>query len=295
MNHSSSPAARAVVLALLASTATFLACSSAETSTSSTSSSGSGGGATGTGGAGGVGSTSTGTSTSASTGTGGSLTPAAQVAKLCNDIVAPYCEAILACCTDPTTITNVGGTVAGCKTKFGDDCAKSISEGILPQAEAGNTVLDQAQLAACVSSLEGMKAGGAACSRPPTFVVLLDCITAFHGTLAPGAVCDDTNLHDDEFIPCKDGVCDNGQCTGFLASGAACDPSQGLFAAGGCNYVKGELCVGAGATGKCTPQGALGAPCANPGKDKSFDCKSLSCGPAGKCIAPTAVGVCSSG
>ena len=294
MNHSSSSAARLGILALLSfSTAAFIACSSPDTSPTSTSSAGStasgtGGGSTGTGGSGG-------TSTSASTGTGEPLTPAAQVAKLCDDIVTPYCEAILACCTDPTTITNVGGTVDGCKTKFSADCAKDIGEGILAQAEAGNTALDQARLAACVTSLEGMKAGGASCSRPPTFVVLLDCVTAFQGTLAPGAACDATNLHDNEFIPCKEGVCDNGKCVAFLAAGAACDPSQGLFAAGGCNYVKGELCAGAGATGKCIQQGAIGAACANPGKDKSFDCKSMSCGPTGTCIAPTAKGVCSSG
>jgi hypothetical protein len=293
MNRSSSSAARLGIVALLSfSTAAFVACSSTETSPTSTSStsSGSGGGSTGTGGSGG-----TSTSASTSTGTGGSLTPAAQVAKLCDDIVAPYCEAILACCTDPSTITNVGGTVDGCKTKFSADCAKDIGEGIVEQAEAGNTVLDQARLAACVASLEGMKAGGASCSRPPTFVVLLDCVTAFQGTLAPGAACDATNLHDNEFIPCKEGVCDNGKCAAFLATGAACDPSKGLFAAGGCNYIKGELCFGAGATGKCAPQGAIGAACANPGKDKSFDCKSMSCGPTGTCIAPTVNGVCSSG
>ncbi len=293
MNRSSSSsAARLGIVALLSfSTAAFIACSSTDTSPTSTSStsstaSGSGGGSTGTGGS---------RTTSTSTGTGGSLTPVAQVAKLCDDIVAPYCEAILACCADPSTITNVGGTVDGCKTKFSADCAKDIGEGILAQAEAGNTVLDQARLAACVASLEGMKAGGASCSRPPTFVVLLDCVTAFQGTLAPGAACDATNLHDNEFVPCKDGVCDNGKCAAFLAAGAACDPSQALFSAGGCNYVKGELCVGSGATGKCSPQGAIGATCANPGKDKSFDCKSMSCGPTGTCIAPTANGVCSSG
>ncbi len=56
---------------------------------------------------------------------------------------------------------------------------------ILAQAEAGNTVLDQARLAACVASLEGMKGGGASCSRPPTFVVLLDCVTAFKAPSPP--------------------------------------------------------------------------------------------------------------
>src|SRR6185503_11239148 len=105
-------------------------------------SSGNGGASTGTGG-------SESTSTSTSTGTGSTLTAAAQVAKLCDDTITPYCEAILACCTDPTTVAKLGGTVEGCKTKLAADCAKNLGEKILPQAEAGNTVLDQARLAAC--------------------------------------------------------------------------------------------------------------------------------------------------
>lgn len=293
MKHSSSSAARIGILALLALPAAFIACSSSEsTATSSTSSSatsttgGEGGGTTGTGGSGGA---------STSTGTGGSLSAAAQVAKLCDDIVTPYCEAMLACCTDPTTVANVGGTVEGCKIKLAADCAKNLGEGILSQAEAGNTVLDQARLAACVSSLEGMKAGGASCTRPPTFVLQLDCVSAFQGTLAPGAACDATNLHDKEYIPCKEGVCDSGKCVAFLPSGAACNPSAGNFIAGGCNYANGERCNGAGVMGTCGPQGAIGALCWDIGKDKSLTCKSLSCGPAGTCIAPTASGLCSSG
>ena len=296
MKHSSSSASRLGVLALLAlSTAAFIACSSSESTTSSTSSTGAtsttggeGGGTTGTGGSGGA-------SASTSTGTGGSLSPAAQVAKLCDDIVTPYCEAILACCTDPATVANVGGTVEGCKTKLATDCAKNLGEGILPQAEAGNTVLDQARLAACVSNLESMKAGGASCSRPPTFVLQLDCASAFQGTLAPGAACDATNLQDKEYIPCKEGVCDSGKCVAFLPSGAACNPSAGNFIPGGCNYANGERCNGAGVMGTCGPQGEIGALCWDAGKDKSLTCKSLSCGPAGTCIAPTANGLCSSG
>ena len=291
MNHSSSSASRLGILALLTlSTAAFIACSSESTTTSasgtSSTSSGNGGGTTGTGGSGG-------TSATTSTSTGGTLTAEAQVAKLCDDIVTPYCEAILACCTDPTTVANVGGTVEGCKTKLAADCAKNLGEGILPQAEAGNTVLDQARLAACVSSLEGMKAGGAACTRPPTFVLQLDCVTAFQGTLAPGAACDVSKLNDNEYIPCKEGVCASGKCVAFLPSGAACNPSAGNFIPGGCNYVNGERCNGAGVMGTCGPQGAIGALCWDAGKDKSFTCKSLSCGPAGTCIAPTASGLCS--
>lgn len=300
MNHSSSSASsRLGILALLSlSTAAFVACSSSESTTSSASSassasstsSGNGGGTTGTGG-----SEGTSTGTSASTGTGSTLTAADQVAKLCDDIVTPYCEAILACCTNPTTVANIGGTVEGCKTKLAADCAKNLGEGVLQQAEAGNTVLDEARLAACVSDLASMKAGGAACTRPPTFVLQRDCVSAFQGTLAPGAACDVAKLSDNEAIPCKEGVCDSGKCVAFLPSGAACNPSAGNFLPGGCNYVNGERCNGAGVMGTCGPQGAIGALCWDAGKDKSFTCKSLSCGPAGTCIAPTAIGLCSSG
>lgn len=294
MDHSSSSVSRLGLLALLALPAAFIACSSSDTTTSSTSATsttgGEGGGTTGTGGSGGA-STSTGTST----GTGGELSGAAQVAKVCNDVVTPYCEAILACCTDPVTVADVGGTVDGCKAKFAPDCAKNLGEEILVQAEAGNTVLDPARLAACVSSLQGMKAGGASCTRPPTFVLQLDCITAFQGTLAPGAACDSSKLNDNEFIPCKAGVCDSGKCVAFLPTGAACNPSAGNFIPGGCNYVNGERCNGAGVMGTCGPQGEIGALCWDAGKDKSFTCKSMSCGPAGACIAPTANGLCSSG
>jgi hypothetical protein len=305
MNHALSSASRLGILALLTlPAAAFIACSSAETSTSTsttttntttTTTGGSGGGSASASGSGGAESTSTGMGTATSTGTGGALTPDAQVAKLCADVVAPYCEALFACCMDPMILANVGGTVEGCKTKTASECTNDAGQGILPQVKAGNTTLDPTRLAACVARLQGMKAGGAACTRPPTFVLQLDCITAFQGTIAPGAACDATDLHDDEFLPCKDGVCTGGKCQAFLASGAACDPSQNNFAAGGCNYPNGELCVGTGTVGKCGPQGAVGDACGDAGHDKSFSCASMSCGPAGTCIAPTADGLCSAG
>jgi hypothetical protein len=174
-------------------------------------------------------------------------------------------------------------------------CTTDSSGGILAQAKLGNTVLDEARLAACVSTLVSMKAGGAACVRPPWFVLQLDCATSFQGTIAPGAACDDSMLPDQGYIPCKDGVCVNGKCKAFIASGAACDPSQNNTAAAGCNYAKGELCIGTGTTGQCGPQGEVGDACGDPGQDKSFSCKSMSCGPDGKCIAPTANGICLQG
>jgi len=209
--------------------------------------------------------------------------------------IGPLCEALFACCTDPVQLESAGKTVEGCKTKQAMKCTPEISDAILTQAKAGNTVLDEARLAKCVAGLVSMKAGGAACVRPPWFLLELDCVSAFQGTIAPGAACDASMLHDTGYIPCKDGVCEDGKCKAFLATGAACDPSQNNMAAAGCNYAKGELCVGTGTTGKCGPQGEVGDACGDPGHDKSFSCRSMSCGPDGKCIAPTANGICSQG
>jgi hypothetical protein len=277
------------VLALSAlCTAAFVACSSPDPST--TTSTGSGGGSTST-----SDSTATSGSTTASTGTGSGLTGEAQVAKLCDDVVGPMCTALFACCTDPVKLASAGTTVEGCKAKLAMECTADITGGILAQAKAGNTVLDEAKLAACVTKLGSMAAGGAACVMPPWFVLQLDCATSFQGTLAPGAACDSSMLPDQDYIPCKDGVCENGKCKAFIASGAACDPTQNNTAAAGCNYANGELCIGTGTVGKCGPQGKVGDPCPDPGQDKSFSCESLSCGPAGTCVAPTAVGICAQG
>jgi hypothetical protein len=278
MKYSTSTLAIVALSALSASA--FLACGSTEPT-----------GATSTG-SGGEASTG---STTASTGTGMVLTPEAQAAKFCDDITAPYCEALFACCTDPMKLMSAGGTVADCKTKFATDCAMQIAGPILDQIKAGATALDETRFGVCISKLTGMKSGGAACTEPATLLLEDECVASFQGTIAPGAACDSTNLHDDEYIVCKDGVCDTGTCKAFLASGAACDPTMNDQAAAGCNYPNSELCVGTGTVGKCGPAGDIGAACAYPDKDKSFDCKSRSCGLDGKCIAPTAYGLCTSG
>ena len=275
MKYSTSTLAALALSALSASA--FLACGPADSTTTSTS--------TGAGGE-----VSTG-----STGTGSGLTPEAQAAKFCDDITAPYCEALFACCADPMTLLSAGGTVADCKTKFATECAMQIAGPILAQIKAGATALDETRFGVCIAKLTGMKSGGAACTEPATLLLEDECVASFQGTIAPGGACDSTNLHDDEYIPCKDGVCDTGKCKAFLASGAACDPTMNDQASAGCNYANSELCVGTGTIGKCGAAGDIGAACAYPDKDKSFDCKSRSCGLDGKCIAPTAYGLCTSG
>ena len=204
MKYSTSTSALALVALSALSAAAFLACGPTDLATGTTCS-GSGG------------EESTG-STTATTGTGSGLTPEAQAARFCDDITAPYCEALFACCADPMKLMSAGGTVADGKTKFAGECAMQIAGPILEQIKAGATALDEARLGVCVSKLTGMKSGGAACTEPATLLLELECVASFQGTIASGGACDSTDLHDDEHIPCKDGVCDNGRCKAFLTS-----------------------------------------------------------------------------
>jgi hypothetical protein len=221
------------------------------------------------------------------------LTPAEQTAKLCDDVAAPFCDALFACCADPQTLGKVGGSVAACNTQFAASCKHDIADAILPTALAGATVLDTTRLSNCVDLLRGMKAGGAACTRPPRFVVELDCIAAFRGQLDDGAACDASMLHDIAFVPCKAGTCQRGTCRAFLAKGATCDPATNNTAAGGCNFPDGYNCSDRGTVGSCMPRGALGDACDT--KASSFSCTSMSCDPSGTCIAPTGDRLCAGG
>lgn len=257
---------------------------------------GSGGGtATSTGVGGGATTTSTGVGGSMMTTTTGTGGASAQLATWCGDIGAPYCEALFACCTDQAKLDQAGGSVSACKAKFATSCQTDFGGWFNPRIQAGETVLSEAALATCVSSLVAMKGGGAACTRPPTFVFELDCVAAFKGTIAAGAACDSSNLPDTDYIICDGGRCDQGKCLAFLATGADCDPSMDNSYAAGCNFPAQEHCVGTGATGKCGPIGKVGDDCAPPDHDKTYNCYSMSCGPAGKCVDPTVDGICAGG
>jgi len=235
-----------------------------------------------------------GTSSTSTTDAGGNpLTPEAQTAKLCDDVTAPFCDALFACCADPQTQARFGGSADACKTSFAATCQKDLGGRILPVAKTGATVLDPTRLAACVASLRGMKGGGAACSRPPQFVLLQDCVSAFQGTLAPGAACDASTLSDMQFVTCKAGTCKNGTCNAYLASGAACDPTQNNFSAAGCNFPDGYTCTGTGTVGTCVKRGAVGDVCDT--KSGGFSCESMVCGLDAKCIAPTVDSICKGG
>ncbi len=223
----------------------------------------------------------------------GPLSADAQTAKLCSDVVPPFCDAIFACCVDPQILGRFGGSADACKTQFAASCKKDLGDKILPSATSGATVLDPARLAACVASLRGMKGGGAACTRPPQFVLELDCIAAFRGQLAPGTVCDASMLGDIQYVPCKAGTCKNGTCNAYLTAGAACDPTANNFSAAGCNFPDGYTCTGTGTVGTCVRRGVVGDVCDV--KSSGFSCDSMACGLDGKCVAPTADGLCKGG
>lgn len=257
---------------------------------------GSGGGTTGSGGGttGSSGSTtSSGGSTTGSGGDAGAPDAYAQSEKFCDAVVGPVCDAYFACCTIQHSLDTHGGTVENCKTKLALECRTTLTVSFIPQIEAGNTVLDEARLAACVADLKAMATGGGACSSPPMFKFELDCIAAFRGTIAPGGACDGVDLHDTDFIPCRGGSCEENKCRPFLKSGDACDPTS--ISKGSCNFVEGEWCIGSGTNARCAPRAAIGEDCADPNHDKAFTCISMSCGPDGKCIAPTVFGRCSEG
>lgn len=232
------------------------------------------------------------TTTSATTSTTGTSTAgAADVAKFCDAVTAPLCESLFACCQDPMKLAQQGGSVEACKTKFATDCANDVGGSLAAAIDAGATVLDEARLATCVAELNLMSAGGAACVRPPWFVLLFDCVSAFRGTIADGASCAGFDLHDTAFVLCQSGDCDGEVCQPFLAEGAACDPSYPQQ----CDFTHGQGCVGAPGATKCGPLPDVGAACPDAGFDKTGTCKSMSCGPNGTCVPPTANGICSQG
>lgn len=238
------------------------------------------------------GSSSTTTPIDASIGDGAlsTLTPEQQTAKLCDDIVPSFCDALFGCCSDPTTQAQFDGSAAACKTKLASSCKTDLGDPILASVKAGVTVLDPTRLAICVAKLSSMKAGGAACVRPPQYV-LLDCVDAFRGQLAPGAACDASTLPDMHYVPCKDGACTSGVCAAFIPSGGACNPQNDNSAAAWCNYADGYSCFGSGTTGTCMPRGAVGASCTT---GSAFSCESAAC-VSGKCIAPSADLLCKGG
>jgi hypothetical protein len=210
--------------------------------------------------------------------------------ELCGAVAGPFCEALFACCTAPQVLQAYGGEVDACTTLISADCLGDAAAQIEASMAAGQTTLDEGQLDQCVKKLEAMSGGGEACIEPPRLVLLTDCVSAYRGQIAPGDAC--TWGSDDlSFVHCKDGLCQQGSCVPFVATGAMCSASPDPN--GFCNYTKGEWCIGEPQMGMCGPRGDIGAACNYPGSS-TYECKSKSCGQDGKCAAPTLEGICES-
>lgn len=223
------------------------------------------------------------TSTSSTGGSGGGGTGTEDFAEFCQSVADPFCEALFACCTDPTELEQWGGTVDACKTQLETECTTDLESELGPLYAMGLTDLDPDRLATCVSTLESLTAGS--CTEPPQLVLFL-CYTSFEGKVPAGESCGATG-NDTSWTECEEGYCDSGTCVAFLESNAPCTPGGN---AEYCNFTEGEWCLDA--TDTCGPRLAAGQPCLavpdNP------ECLSMNC-PAGQCELPDAQQLCAEG
>jgi hypothetical protein len=247
---------------------------------------GDGGGSGGSGAAGGQG---------GGGGQGGSATGHPAGDQFCSATSDLFCEALYACCTDhPQGIEDFGNSVEECKEIMGPGCPNGLQKLGLPELLAnGQSVLNQARLDACVSTLTAMSAGGAACVEPAFFFYLTDCLSAFEGQIPAG---EDCNLATNalSFVACKEGMCagdyesSHGVCTSYLPSGSSCaTPEQDEL----CNVADGEWCVAVDASATCAPRGEVGAPCGMPDTN-TLACRSSVCGSDGTCAPVTTAALC---
>lgn len=215
----------------------------------------------------------------------GSTGGAAVTKEFCGAVAGPFCGALFSCCTALVVLEAYGGTEDACADLLTADCLGDTASQLEASIEAGKTILDKAQLDQCVSKLKAMSGGGAGCIEPPRVVLLTDCLAAYRGQIKAGDPCT-WSPADLSFVHCNDGLCQQGICVPFPATGGSCNGATNL-----CNYTQGEWCLGDAATGTCGPRGDIGAPCSHPAS-KSYECKSASCGQDGKCAPPTAGGIC---
>jgi hypothetical protein len=215
-------------------------------------------------------------------------------APFCAAVAGPFCEALYACCNDVQARYShyLGGfSVDECKAWWSRSAClwDSWQQQLDASLAAGQTVLDQAKLDACVTHLKALAAGERACTELPGSVLKRECLAAFQGPIAPGGACTWPLVPDLDvsFIQCKDGGCVQGKCIPFLKTGDAC--IAGTFEGGSpgeiCNLSRGEWCLGVGDAGTCGPRGDVGDACTY--DDYGYQCKSRNCDEmTGKCILP---------
>ena len=218
-----------------------------------------------------------------SSGSGGGSVSALR--EWCDALADPYCEALFACCTDPTRL--IYADVEACKAAQ-RTCRDPTITDLLAR---DRTELDEARLAECASTLEGLAAGGTVCTESPGFV-LAACRLAFRGKIAVGQSCDTANTTYNQ-IECEAGICTDGVCKAFLPTGAPCNldhaPPDEV-----CNLPEGEWCILEGPTGHCGPRLENGATCVpSPSSPGSLDeqCVSFRC-EGGMCLPPGDTSLC---
>jgi len=207
----------------------------------------------------------------------------------CDATTPRACEALVTCCDGRPPYGST--TIDECTQGLRDECHGAFGLPIAALIRAGATVLDQDRLQACVSRLQSILAGGRACVEPPLFYYYHVCLGAFRGQIAAGEPCDwPPDLQDvGDFIPCKDGVCQDGKCVPFIKTGEACPtqvPGTPYYADQLCNYVAGEWCRGTPDTGTCGPRGEVGDAC-NPVGYQLYECKSFICSADSECLPST--------
>lgn len=237
----------------------------------------SGVGSSGTGGSGGQG------------GAGGSGGEGTELTSFCDAVVAPFCEALFACCTQQTELDNFGGTVNQCKTQFHDECLTMGSNaGIDTLLASGDTLLDSLELADCVADLGALSSN---CTQPPKYT-LHRCWGAFDGQVLPGGDCGAADA-DMSWIECQDGTCYSGSCIASLESGAGC--LTGANPPAYCNLGDSEQCVTDGIMlPVCGEPLGEGASCVVNSNGYQYQCWSLYCS-NGQCQLPTTDMLCEDG
>jgi hypothetical protein len=144
----------------------------------------------------------------------------------------------------------------------------------------GATVLDEAELQACIAKLAAMTEGGTACTTTPISVFELECIAAFEGTIAPGQPCDDVGYGAQSHV-CDGGFCRESGCQPYAQLGESCDDVMTR-----CDEHEGQWCI----DGVCAQRLELGEPCAVPGP--TVHCTTAHCGDDGTCSVPPSDELC---
>jgi hypothetical protein len=205
--------------------------------------------------------------TSVDGGEGGAGGPSPELALFCQKYGAAFCSALDGCALPPTP---------DCVNQSIADCTAGLVS-VQSTITSGRVVYDATQVDSCFADSQRPF-----CAVRQLGAGVASCAGVFHGTVAVGAPCFDTNYFfftagRAPVSECATGYCNVGQpceatCKAYLASGAACalnSSGQGDPATGLCDPVT-AYCDGA----HCTPWRKVGETC---------DTVSVTCDPSLVC------------